>query len=106
VERAYEAAIERELERILADIPHGQLAVQWDTNVEFGMLEGDVPVWFPDVEGGILERLIRLSRLVPSDVELGFHFCLGHDETRPRHAPADPSRMVEIANALAAGLDR
>jgi SAM-dependent methyltransferase len=105
-ERAYEAAMVVELEQILAEIPHDQLALQWDTNIEFGMLEGDVPVWFPDVKGGILERLIRISRLVPPDVELGFHFCLGHDETTPRHVPADMSRMVEIANALAGSLDR
>jgi SAM-dependent methyltransferase len=105
-EGAYESAMVEELERILAAIPHDQLALQWDTNVEFGMLEGDIPVWFPDVEGGILERLMRISRLVPPDVELGFHFCLGHDETKPRHVPADLGRMVEIANALTAGLDR
>jgi len=37
-ERAYEAAVALEVERILADVPHDQLAVQWDTNVEFGML--------------------------------------------------------------------
>jgi len=106
VERAYEAAIALEVERIVADVPHDQLAIQWDTNVEFGMLEGDVPAWFPDVEAGIVERLVRLGRLVPPDVELGFHFCLGHDETRPRHVPVDLGRMVEIANALATGMDR
>ena len=105
-ERAYEAAVALEVERILADVPHDQLAVQWDTNVEFGMLGGDVPVWFPDVKGGIVARLTRLGRLVPPDVELGFHFCLGHEETRPRHAPPDLSSMVAIANALTVGLDR
>ena len=105
VEPPYEAAMARELAQILEEIPADQLALQWDTNVEFGMLEGDIPVWFPDVKAGILERLIRISRLVPSDVELGFHFCLGHDEA-PRHVPADMSRMVEIANALAASLER
>jgi SAM-dependent methyltransferase len=105
-ERAYEAAMVIELEQILAAIPHDQLALQWDTNFEFGMLEGDVPVWFPDVKAGILERLIRLSRLVPAGVELGFHFCFGHDETAPRHVPGDMGRMVEIGNALAASLDR
>src|SRR5918999_278184 len=106
VERAYEAAMAVEAHRILDGIPHDQLAVQWDTNFEFGMLEGDLPVWFPDVKGGILERLIRISRLVPADVELGFHFCSGHDEAQQRHVPADMSRMVEIANALSASLDR
>ena len=105
-ERAYEAAMVVELDEILETVPHDQLALQWDTNFEFGMLEGDVPVSFPDVKGGILERLIRISRLVPPDVELGFHFCSGHDEAEQRHVPTDMSRMVEIANALAASLDR
>jgi ubiquinone/menaquinone biosynthesis C-methylase UbiE len=106
VEHAYEAAMMSELEQILGTIPHEQLAVQWDTNVEFGMLEGDLPVWFPDVKAGILERLIRISRVVPPEVELGFHFCLGHDEQAERHLPRDTGRMVEVANALAASLDR
>jgi SAM-dependent methyltransferase len=106
VERAYETAIVVEVGRILAAVPHDQLAVQWDTNVEFGMLEGDVPAWFEDVKGGIVERLIRLGGLVPPEVELGFHFCLGHDETRPRHVPGDLGGMVEIANALTAGMGR
>jgi SAM-dependent methyltransferase len=106
VEPAYEAAMAQELAQILEGIPHDQLALQWDTNVEFGMLEGDIPTWFPDVKAGILERLIRISRLVPPQIELGFHFCLGHDEEAPRHVPADMSRMVEIANALVASLDR
>jgi SAM-dependent methyltransferase len=106
VERAYETAMAAELEQILETVAHDQLALQWDTNVEFGMLEGDLPTWFPDVKAGILERLIRISRDVPAEVELGFHFCLGHDEQAERHAPPDAGRMVEIANALSAALDR
>jgi ubiquinone/menaquinone biosynthesis C-methylase UbiE len=106
VEQAYEAAMAAELQQLFETVPHDQLALQWDTNVEFGMLEGDLPVWFPEVKAGILERLIRISRLVPVDAELGFHFCLGHDEQVERHVPADTGRMVEIANALAASLDR
>jgi ubiquinone/menaquinone biosynthesis C-methylase UbiE len=106
VERAYEAAMTAEVDRILDGIPHDQLAIQWDTNFEFGMLEGDIQPWFPDVKGGILERLIRISRLVPPDVELGFHFCHGHDEQTARRGHKDLGRMVEIANTLAASLDR
>jgi SAM-dependent methyltransferase len=105
VEPAYEEAMTAELGQIFGAIPHDQLALQWDTNFEFGMLEGDLPVWFGDVKGGILERLLRISRLVPPDVELGFHFCEGHDEQAAR-TRGDASRMVEIANALAASLDR
>ena len=105
-ERAYEEAMLLELERILAELPHDQLALQWDTNYELGMLEGDVPVWFGDVERGVLERLTRVSRPVPPEVELGFHFCAGHDEAAPRHVPRDLGRAAGIASGLAAGLDR
>jgi SAM-dependent methyltransferase len=105
VEPAYEAAMRGEVERILGGIPHDQLALQWDTNFELGMLAGDLPVWFDDVEAGILERLLRLAALVPAEVELGFHFCAGHDEQAPRPA-ADAGRAVALANALAAGIAR
>jgi ubiquinone/menaquinone biosynthesis C-methylase UbiE len=105
-ERAYEEAMTLELGALLAAIPPDQLAIQWDTNFEFGMLEGDVPAWFPDVEDGIVERLVRIAGLVPPEVELGFHFCSGHDEETPRHVSADAGRMVAVANALAARLDR
>ena len=90
VEPAYERAMLADLARMLEEIPHDQLALQWDTNFEFGMLEGDVPAWFPDVRGGILERLLRISSVVPPAVELGFHFCSGHDEARPRTVPGRP----------------
>src|SRR5262245_59787900 len=106
VEQAYEAAMTAELAQILEVVPHDQLAIQWDTNVEFGMLEGDLPSWFPDVKAGILERLVRLSGLIPPEVELGFHFCLGHDEQAERHPPPDARRMVETANGLSGALDR
>jgi hypothetical protein len=54
VEPAYERAMRRELARITAEVPHDQLAVQWDTNLELGMLDGDVPAPFPDVRAGVL----------------------------------------------------
>lgn len=105
LEPLYEARLLEELRMILAEVPHDQLAVQWDTNFEFGMLQGVFPVWFDDVKGGILERLLRLSRQVPLDVELGYHFCYG--EVQHRHVePADAGRLVEVANALTASLSR
>ncbi len=105
LEPPYEARLLEELRLILAEVPHDQLAVQWDTNFEFGMLEGAFPAWFDDVKSGILERLLRLSRQVPPDVELGYHFCYG--DVQYRHAePADAARLVEIANALTASLSR
>jgi ubiquinone/menaquinone biosynthesis C-methylase UbiE len=106
VEHAYEEAMAAELAQLVDEIPHDQLALQWDVNFEFGMLEGALPVWFSDVKAAVLERLIRVSRLVPPDVELGFHFCHGHDEQDPRRSHRDLARMVEVGNALAVTLDR
>lgn len=39
-EPVYEAALARVLDRILAELPHDRLAIQWDAALEFAMLEG------------------------------------------------------------------
>jgi SAM-dependent methyltransferase len=106
LEPPYEARLLDELDEVLREVPHDQLAIQWDTNFEFGMLEGVFPAWFVDVKGAILERLLRLSRRVPPDVELGYHFCYGDVRQRHVREPADMGKLVEIANALSASLGR
>lgn len=106
LERPYEDRLLGELRLVLQAVPHDQLAIQWDTNFEFGMLEGVFPAWFDDVKGGILERLLRLSRQVPPSVELGYHFCYGDVQHRHYKEPADAGKLVEVANALAASLGR
>ncbi|MDR0359413.1 MAG: class I SAM-dependent methyltransferase [bacterium] len=106
VEQPYERRMLTELDEIVAAIPPEQLAIQWDTNFEFGMLEGVYPVWFNDVKGGILERLLRISRRVPPGVELGYHLCYG-DPRDPHHQEAkDAGHLAEIASALAVSLGR
>jgi SAM-dependent methyltransferase len=106
LEPIYEARMLDELRELLAAIPHEHLAVQWDTNVELGMLEGVFPVWFADVRAGVLERLLRLSRHVPPDVELGYHLCYGDSQRRYFAEPADAGKLVQIAGALATSLGR
>lgn len=106
LEPIYEARLLEELGLVLDEVPHDQLAIQWDTNFEFGMLEGVFPVWFADVKGGILERLLRLARHVPPEVQLGYHFCYGDVQHRHYTEPADAGKLVDVANALAASLGR
>ncbi|HEY4024894.1 MAG TPA: class I SAM-dependent methyltransferase [Candidatus Dormibacteraeota bacterium] len=120
LEPIYEAQMLSELAEITSSIPHEQLAIQWDTNVELGMLEGAIPVWFAeddlpprqirgggaDVRAGILERLLRLSRHVPPAVELGYHLCYGDSQRRYFGEPADAGKLVQIAGALASSLGR
>ncbi|MDP9133733.1 MAG: hypothetical protein M3N56_02775, partial [Actinomycetota bacterium] len=106
LEPVYEAQMHKEVERILAAIPADQLAIQWDARYEFAMLEGAIAVWFEDVQPGIVARLARLAALVPAGVELGFHLCYGDDEHGHFAEPEDAGRLVGVANALAAALDR
>lgn len=101
VEPAYEQALLAELARITDGIPHDRLAVQWDVSAEFGHLEGIWPTHFDDVEAGILARLRRLGAAVPRDVSLGFHLCYGDFGHKHFVEPADASRLVHVANALA-----
>ena len=105
VEPLYEASMMHELATIFSSIPHDQLAVQWDTNFEFAMLDGVMPTWFDDVRSGIVERLVRLGRSIPPGVHLGYHFCHGH-ERHHRDRPYDAQPLVEMANALSLSLSR
>ena len=106
LEPIYEARVVEEVERIVAAIPGDQLAIQWDARFEFAMLEGIAKAWFPEVRGGVLERLLRLSRQIPPEVELGYHLCYGDEAHGHFVEPGDSSKLVGIANALAASLDR
>lgn len=106
LEPRYQAAMERELEAILGGVPHEDLALQWDTAVEFGIYEGVFPAWFDDVRSGIIERLLRLAALVPGDVELGFHLCYGDANHRHFVEPRDAAKLVDIANAVCTGTPR
>lgn len=105
VEPAYEAAMFAELDRITAAIPHDELAIQWDVAVEFGLLEGGF-VDSPQVKQGIFERLIRIGERVPADVELGYHLCYGDAGHKHFKEPEDTSKLVEVANAVSAGVKR
>jgi hypothetical protein len=106
VEPAYEAGMLHELDRISASIPHNELAIQWDVAVEFGILEGVMPSFLSDSKTEILARLIRLGNRVPSDIEMGYHLCYGDAGHKHFKQPEDSSKLVEVANAVSAGVTR
>lgn len=106
VEPAYEARLLAEVDAICAAVPHSELAVQWDTAIEFAVLEGVMPVYFGDVMQGIVARLVRIGGHVPGDVELGYHLCYGDAGHRHFKQPADTAHLVNVANAIAAGVTR
>ncbi len=68
---SYERALVADLERLLAALPHDDIAVQWDVAVEIGMLEGGFPL------ESITEGLAHSVDRVPGDVPVGIHLCYG-----------------------------
>src|SRR6202012_1386378 len=78
IEPAYEAAMRGEIDAICREIPHRDLAIQWDVCVEMVMWDRQSH-FYADVadEAAILARFGRLCGGVPADVELGFHLCYG-----------------------------
>ena len=108
VEPIYERALLSSLQRIQAEIPTSDLAVQWDCAVEFGMLEGVFfqPWWGGDVKEGVEERLLRLAAAVDEGVELGFHLCYGDIGHKHFVEPKDTSKLREVASAMLEGVRR
>lgn len=106
VQPAYEKAMFADLARITSGIPHHELAIQWDVAVEFGLLEGVAFTSYAHVKTNIIEQLVRLGNQVPEDVELGYHLCYGDAGHKHFVEPEDTSKLVEVANGIAAGLKR
>ena len=110
VEPVYERALMGELRRILDAVPHDQLAIQWDTALEFGMLERaqirgyEITSWFGETHAeildGVLERAARQAAAVPTDVELGYHLCYGDVEETHFVEPADSGMLAEFLSGL------
>lgn len=115
----YEAALLRELDQILTEIPGDQLAIQWDAPFEVrtwaGIWAGDVGDRVPtDHARQMLARLVRLGERVPRSVELGYHLCYGDYahmppavRTRPDvQPPVDARGVTELASTLCAEISR
>ena len=106
LEPVYERKLLAELATILDAIPHNELAIQWDTAVEFAVLENVLPTFMNDPEAQILERLLRLGNSVPHGAELGYHLCYGDSGHKHFKEPEDASVLVRVANHLAQNLQR
>jgi hypothetical protein len=105
---AYEAAMLREVAALCAAIPHRDLAIQWDVCIEMVMWDGR---WrggqqIPGIDNVFADSFARLAAAVPPDVELGFHLCYGDLDARHFIEPEDAAKMVEVANLIAASVNR
>jgi hypothetical protein len=105
-ERAFEDLAARELRRLTAAIPPGDLAIQWDMAYETQDIER-VLAWTPE---GAWEwfagPVTRLSRLLPEEVLLGYHLCYGTFPEWPMYEARDMEVLVRMANFAVANSGR
>ena len=106
VEDAYERRMLAELAQIADAVPHDSLAIQWDTAVEFALLEGLLESFLPDPTADIVARLCRLAERVPEPVELGYHLCYGDVQHAHFIEPRDAGKLADVADGVASGLKR
>jgi len=105
-ELRYERQLREELGGQLHVVPADELAIQWDTAVEFAILEGLLSSFLVDAETEIVDRLVRLADHVPPGVETGFHLCYGDVEHQHFIDPVDTAKLVAVANGVCAGVER
>lgn len=113
IDPVYTAALLREVDSILAAIPHGDLAIQWDVASEMGIIEAApafgrvMDVWWEgDPFPGLVSRLAALIDAVPADVEVGVHLCYGDVAEKHFFEPTDAANLVRYANAVIAASAR
>ena len=103
---AYEGSLRNALAEIVDSVPHDKLSIQWDVCQEVLIFEDYFPQRPEDYKAEVFAELGRLGAAVPADVELGYHLCYGSPRDEHLVMPGDMGILVEIANGLAAGLNR
>jgi hypothetical protein len=107
----YNAALKREIDKIAAELPHDQIAFQFDVaSAVFARLERNEPSSYGRTKAEMQETftgiLIDLGNHVPSDIDLLYHLCYGDAGHRHVVEPSDMGDMVEFTNRLMRGLKR
>jgi hypothetical protein len=103
---SYERAMFADLDRLLAAIPHGEVAVQWDVAVEFGILEEAFGPGGSQAFEAIIAGLARCVDRVPADVPAGLHLCYGDYGHQHFKQPESLALQVRVLNAVTAAAGR
>lgn len=99
---SYEQAMFADLARLLAALPHEEVAVQWDVAVEFRILEEAAAQAFAPITTG----LARCVDQVPADVPVGLHLCYGDRDHQHFMQPQSLALQVRVLDAASAAAGR
>ncbi len=95
-----------EVAKIAQTLPNDRIALQWDVCQEVLAWEGYYDAGPVDFRSETIEVLTRIGNAVPPAIELGYHLCYGSPADEHMVLPKDMGIMVEMANAIVAGVKR
>jgi hypothetical protein len=105
----YERRLVEEVAALATVVPPNELSIQWDTAVEFAMLEGVWPSPFGSPAASfepIVAMLGRIGNAIPAEVELGYHLCYGDAAHKHFVEPRDTARMADVTTEISKRVTR
>ena len=111
IDPLYNDAVKREIDKIAAIVPHGELAIQFDVaSAVFARLERNESGRYGQTKAEMQERFAAivtdLGNRVPAGVDLIYHLCYGNSGHRHVIEPTDMGDMVEFANRVSRQIAR
>jgi hypothetical protein len=103
---SYERAMFADLDRLLAQVPHEDVAVQWDVAVEVGVLEGAFGPGGAQAFDPIVASLARCVDQVPAEIPTGLHLCYGDYGHQHFKQPESLALQVRVVNAVSTAAKR
>ena len=95
-----------EVAKIAKALPNDRIAIQWDVCQEVLAWEGYYDKGPVDFRTETIDVLTKIGDGVPAAIELGYHLCYGSPADEHMVLPKDMGIMVEMTNAIAAGVKR
>lgn len=111
IDPIYNDALKREVDRIAAVVPHGELAIQFDiASAVFARLErnevGRYGRTKAEMQDAFAAIVTDLGNRVPAGADLLYHLCYGDSGHRHVVEPTDMGDMVEFANRVSRRITR
>jgi hypothetical protein len=95
-----------EVGKIAKALPNDRIAIQWDVCQEVLAWEGYYEKGPVDFRTETIEVLSKIGNAVPAGIDLGYHLCYGSPADEHMVQPKDAGIMVEMTNAIVAGVKR
>ena len=95
-----------EVAKIAKTLPNDRIAIQWDVCQEVLAWENYYDKGPVDFRTETVDVLCKIGDGVPASIEFGYHLCYGSPADEHMVQPKDMGIMVELTNAVAAGVKR